>query len=367
MKSVKPNLNPPITTPAQAVAYRNRLLAIDPNVTYLMTLYLHPSISIDVIREAKAAGITGVKSYPAGVTTNSEAGVVDYTVYYPIFAEMGECYRLSKDQLLMVIDGVEKVGMVLNLHGECPSTTEAASIRSGGVPAPETEREAITILNAEERFLDTLLGLHALFPNLKIVLEHLTTAAAVSAVQTCGPTVAGTITAHHLFLTIDEWAGDPHSYCKPVAKLPSDRAALLQAATSGNPKFFFGSDSAPHSVQAKGKDGKGKVAAGVFTQPYTTSLVLTALDKAVASGILTDEQITKEAVQGFLSDFGRHFYDSFNYRDQFIEIGDRSKDSEVIPNVLRTDLGDLEVVPFRAGQRIWRCQWQKRLRTGMFF
>lgn len=161
--------------------YKKRLLAIEPNVNFLMSLYLRPDITPDTIKEAKRAGITGVKSYPAGVTTNSASGVVDYESFYPVFAEM------------------ERQDMILNLHGESPST-------------PDSD---ITVLNAEERFLPTLKSLHEKFPKLRIILEHCTTAAAVQVVKGCGDTVAATITAHHLFLTIDNVVADPFCFCKP--------------------------------------------------------------------------------------------------------------------------------------------------------
>ncbi|EHK96153.1 putative dihydroorotase [Glarea lozoyensis 74030] len=219
---VMPNLVPPLTSAHEALAYKARLREIDPSINYLMTLYLHESITPAVIKGAKAQGIIGVKSYPAGVTTNSSSGVLSYEPFYPVFTAM------------------ETSGMVLNLHGECPSD----------------HTKNITILNAESNFLPTLKSLHAKFPKLKIVLEHCTTADAIAAVNACGPTVVGTITAHHLFLTVDDWADDPFSFCKPVAKWPSDRAALLTAAVTSKGKFFLGSDSAPHPVSSK-KGGLG--------------------------------------------------------------------------------------------------------------
>ena len=151
-------------------------------------------------------------SFNRGVTTNSDSGVLSYEQYYPVFAAM------------------EQHDLVLNLHGEVP-------------PCPKDESDitmqnSTTVLSAEESFLPTLLDLHHRFPKLRIVLEHCTTAAAIEAVLSCGPTVAGTITVHHLYLTIDSWAGDPFNFCKPVAKLPSDRHALIKAATSGTPNSF---------------------------------------------------------------------------------------------------------------------------------
>lgn len=178
--------------------------------------------------EAKRAGSRGVNSYPAGVTTNSSFGVVDYAFFFLVFAEM------------------ERQDMILNLHGESPS---------GG---------NVTVPNAEESFLTTFLGLHSRFPKLRTVLEkererggeHCTTAAAIQAVLSCGPSVAATITAHHLFLTVDDWAGDAFSYCKPVAKTPQDREALLKAAASAGPKFFL--EDCQHASSGCREEGRGR-------------------------------------------------------------------------------------------------------------
>ena len=139
---------------------------------------------------------------------------------------------------------------------------------------------------------------------------------------------------------------------KPVAKLPADRAALLKAAVSGNPKFFFGSDSAPHPVAAK--KGGDKIAAGVFTQPYATQLVLDALEQGVQRGILKDEDVTLEKLSGFLSDVGRRFYKVESTSRGEIELrrgGDRVMD------VLQNDDERLQVVPFRRGERTWALSW----------
>lgn len=130
--------------------------------------------------------------------------------------------------------------MILNLHGEVPSTPSHAH------SSTTKDSTAITILNAEPAFLPTLKNLHTKFPKLRIILEHCSTAAALEAVRACGPTVAGTITAHHLSLIIDDWAGDPFCFCKPVAKTPEDRDALLKAVVGSEGRFFLGTDSAPH-------------------------------------------------------------------------------------------------------------------------
>ncbi|KAI1822801.1 dihydroorotase [Xylaria intraflava] len=268
---VMPNLQPPITSVAAALEYKSRLQAIEPDVNYLMSLYLHPSVTPDVIAEAAKAGIAGVKLYPQGVTTNSESGVAgDFVeVYAPTFAAM------------------EQHGIVLNLHGEVPGTVPNGDI------------------SLEELFLPTLKRLNEKFPNLHIILEHCSTAAAIDAVRACSPTVAGTITAHHLYLTGDISEVDPHAFCKPIPKRPEDRDALLKAACSGDPKFFFGSDSAPHPLI--NKQGK-PVPAGVFTQPYATQLVLLALEEATEKGIIDEKDVTQENIEGFLSLFGRRFY-----------------------------------------------------------
>ncbi|KAI8939201.1 hypothetical protein NX059_005031 [Plenodomus lindquistii] len=326
---VMPNLVPPITTVQQCLEYRDRLRAIEPNVDYLMSLYLHESITPEVIREAKKAGITGVKSYPAGVTTNSSSGVLDYETFYPVFAEM------------------EAQNMILNLHGEVPSTpSHAPSTTSPTTPS-------ITILNAEPAFLPTFKALHARFPKLRIILEHCSTAAALSAVQACGPTVAGTITAHHLSLIIDDWAGDPFCFCKPVAKTPEDRDALLRAVVSSNGRFFLGTDSAPHaSVKKRGED---KVAAGVFTQPYALGYVLDALEKGVQRGVVREEDVSQSVLEGFFGVWGRRFYGVQEEKGERVVL---RKGEEKVVDVLKKEGVSVEVVPFRKGEETWSVEWK---------
>ena len=164
------------------------------------------------------------------MTTNSDAGVVDWESFYPIFAAM------------------EKVGMVLNLHGEVPARKrdpKASSLESGSTQ----QEEPVSVLNAEALFLPTLHKIHSSFPNLRIVLEHCTTAAALEAVRTCDSAlVVATVTAHHLWLTTDEVCGDAFNYCKPVAKTEGDRVALLRAAVGQmgdglRGRVFFGKTS----------------------------------------------------------------------------------------------------------------------------
>ncbi|KZW04055.1 dihydroorotase [Exidia glandulosa HHB12029] len=262
---VMPNLVPPVTTTERALAYKAELERIDPSITYLMTLYLSPELTPDEIRKAKAAGIAGVKSYPRGVTTNSDGGIESYEVYYPVFEVMQE------------------VDMVLNLHGEIPS--DAAN--------------NICVLNAEASFLPHLESLHKRFPRLRIVLEHATTRAAVEAVKRLGDTVACTITAHHLALTVDDWAGQAFHFCKPVAKFPDDRLALREVIAEGHPRFFLGSDSAPHPAHRKSTSSPSQAcAAGVYTSPILLPLLAQLLE---SFGAL-------DQLAGFAGAHGRRFY-----------------------------------------------------------
>ncbi|KAI1007290.1 putative dihydroorotase [Podosphaera aphanis] len=317
---VMPNLNPPLTSISDVLAYKSRLQRQNPKVNYLMTLYLHERITPAMVTEAKAHGIVGIKSYPAGVTTNSSFGVISYEPFYPVFAAMEQC------------------GMVLNLHGECPSD-------------PSDPHNDVTVLNAESKFLPTLKSLHAKFPELKIVLEHCTTMAAIQAVQECGPNVVGTITLHHLFLTINDVVNDPFCYCKPVAKDPSDRVALVKAAINGDGKFFMGSDSAPHDITSK-KSRNEKVSAGVFTQPYVTQLFLDAIEQAISQEIISENAVSPEILQGFLGEYGRRFYGIVQDKPETIVLHKRKE------KVQTSFVGQgLEIIPFRRGQPTWSINW----------
>ncbi|KAI1157853.1 Dihydroorotase [Nemania serpens] len=316
---VMPNLQPPITSVAAALEYKSRLQAIDPRVNYLMSLYLHPSVTPDVIAEAAKAGIAGVKLYPQGVTTNSESGVAGDFVetYAPTFAAM------------------EQHNIVLNLHGEVLGT----------VPKDD--------VSLEELFLPTLKRLNETFPKLRIVLEHCSTAAAIDAVRSCSSTVAGTITAHHLYLTGDISEVDPHAFCKPIPKKPSDRDALLKAVCSGDPKFFFGSDSAPHPLITK----QGKpVPAGVFTQPYATQLVLLALEEATEKDIIDEKSVTQENIEGFLSRFGRRFYELPDPSPTGARMVAK-RTGEKIPASIRSADGTLEIGISKSEATVFSLHW----------
>ena len=219
---IMPNLRPPVTTVAAAAAYRQRILAALPaglDFTPLMTLYLTDNTPVDEIRRAAESGfVKAVKLYPAGATTNSDAGVTDLIKCDAALGEM------------------EKLGMPLLMHGE--------------VTDP-----AIDLFDREQVFIDTVLQpLLARRPGLRVVFEHITTQQAAQFVAAAGPNVAATITAHHLLYNRNAiFTGGlrPHYYCLPVLKRETHRQALVAAATSGSDKFFLGTDSAPHARGAK--------------------------------------------------------------------------------------------------------------------
>jgi dihydroorotase len=295
---VMPNLSPPIITVEAAKKYREELQSIDPNIEYFMTLFLAPSITVEDLRRARAeANVVGVKSYPRGVTTGSESGVESYETYYNLFAEM------------------EKLGMSLHFHGEVPDRC---------------------VMKAEEEFLTNLFKIHSDFPNLKIVLEHVTTEAAINAVLACGPTVAATITVHHIDLTISDVVGNNVNFCKPVAKLESDRDAIRRAILSGNPKFFFGSDSAPHLLTKK--QNHCGCPAGIFTQPSIAQYLADAFDRL---GCL-------DKLEKFACEYGA----------KFLQLPPRPHPEKTItlqrvPYAVPATFiveGEGEIYPFRAGQ-----------------
>ncbi|HEY5762095.1 MAG TPA: dihydroorotase [Rhodocyclaceae bacterium] len=263
---VMPNLKPPVTTVAQAAAYRERILAALPagaEFTPLMTLYLTDRTSVDEIRRAADSDfVHAVKLYPAGATTNSDAGVTDLRHCHAALAEM------------------EKAGLPLLVHGEVTD------------PAIDLfDREAVFI----ERVLAPLLSEH---PGLRVVMEHITTADAADFVRAVSANVAATITAHHLIYNrnaIFQGGVRPHWYCLPVLKRETHRLALVAAATSGSPKFFLGTDSAPHAKAAK-EAACG--CAGCYTAHAALELYAAAFE---AAGAL-------DRLEGFASHFGADWY-----------------------------------------------------------
>ncbi|WP_435101639.1 dihydroorotase [Arhodomonas sp. AD133] len=301
---IMPNLKPPVTSAEQALAYRERILEHVPTgsgFTPLMTLYLTDNTSAGDIESAAATGhIHAVKLYPAGATTNSDSGVTD----------LERC----DDALAAMADA----GMPLLIHGEV--TTEGVDI---------FDREATFL---EER-LAPLLERH---PRLKVVLEHVTTEAAVRFVEQGPERLAATITAHHLLLNRNHMLVGgirPHYYCLPILKRERDREALIAAATSGNPKFFLGTDSAPHPRGAK-ENACG--CAGIYTAPHALALYAEAFD---AAGAL-------DRLEGFSSHHGPDFYGLPRNEERIrLQRG---------PTAVARELpfGNGVIVPFRGGETV---------------
>jgi len=247
---VMPNLKPPVTTVAQAQAYRDRILAaLPPGTDFvpLMTLYMTDRTEPDEIRRAAQSGVVhAVKLYPAGATTNSDAGVTDLAHTYRALEAMQDC------------------AMPLLIHGEVTD-------------------HAIDVFDREAVFIETVLApLRRRFPELRVVLEHITTREAAQYVSDAGGPIAATITAHHLLWNrnaIFSGGMRPHWYCLPVLKREQHREALVTAATSGSPKFFLGTDSAPHAARLK---EHASACAGCYTAPHALELYATAFERAGA-------------------------------------------------------------------------------------
>ena len=246
---IMPNLRPPVTTAEQALAYKERILAAVPaGVQFepLMTLYLTDNLPPDEIARAKAAGVVAAKLYPAGATTNSDAGVTDLRKTYK------------------TLEAMQREGLLLLVHGE--------------VTSPD-----IDLFDREAAFIDQqLIPLRRDFPELKIVFEHITTKEAAQYVTEAGPHTAATLTAHHLLYNRNAiFTGGirPHYYCLPVLKRETHRQALVKAATSGSPQFFLGTDSAPHPAQLK-EHASG--CAGCYTAHAALELYAEAFDSVGA-------------------------------------------------------------------------------------
>jgi dihydroorotase len=304
---VMPNLKPPVRTVADAAAYRERILAALPaGLAFepLMTLYLTDNTDPAEIRRARDSGfVHAVKYYPAGATTNSDLGVTSLAKCDAVLAEM------------------ERLGVPLLLHGE---VTDAS--------VDVFDREAVFI----ERHL---IPLTRKFPALRIVLEHLTTQQGVEFVMAAADHVAATITAHHLLYNRNamfQGGIRPHYFCLPVLKREQHRQALIAAATSGNRKFFLGTDSAPHAVGAK-EAACG--CAGLYTAHAALELYAEAFD---AVGKL-------DRLEGFASQFGADFYRLPRNTTQIT----LKRDAWTVP--ASQALGEQQVVPLRAGEAVgWR-------------
>lgn len=304
---VMPNLTPPITTTAMAAAYRERIRAAVPEgvgFTPLMTCYLTDTTDPgDLARGAGEGVFTAAKLYPANATTNSASGVTDVRRIYPVLERM------------------EAEDIVLCIHGEV------------------TDHD-IDVFDREAEFIERhLKDIVASFPRLRVVFEHITTADAVAFVTGCGPHVAATITPQHLHINRNAMLVggiQPHNYCLPVAKRETHRIALRAAATSGSPKFFLGTDSAPHFRHDK-ESACG--CAGIFGAPHALESYLQVFEEEDALG----------AFEGFASLHGPAFY-TLPVNEETITL---ERAELAVPEELA--LAGAEIVPFHAGQTLgWR-------------
>ncbi|MCH9643248.1 MAG: dihydroorotase [Gammaproteobacteria bacterium] len=304
-----PNLTTPITSVTAATNYRERILQHAPkdnSFTPLMTLYLTEQLTADeIIKAAKTDFIKACKLYPAGATTGSSAGVQDIKKLYPIF------------------DAMQQAGLLLLIHGE--------SIE------PEAD-----IFDREKLFIEQQLQpLIKKFPKLRVVLEHITTKTAVEFITAAPQQVAATITAHHLLYNRNALLGaklHPHYYCMPILKRETDRQALITAATSGNAKFFLGTDSAPHT-QSNKESSCG--CAGIYSAHAAIELYAEVFETANAL----------DKLEGFASQFGANFYDLPLNETTLTLI----KQPWEVPNTL--SFGEQKLVPLRAGKQVqWRIK-----------
>lgn len=307
---IMPNLVPPATTTEIALRYRDRIMAEKPqhNFEPLMVLYLTNSTTVDEIKQAKATGkIVAAKLYPAGATTNSDSGVTSIEDMYPVFEAMAE------------------EGMLLLIHGEVTDSS-------------------IDIFDREKVFIETKLKkIVDNFPQLKIVLEHITTKDAAEFVASAGDNIAATITAHHLLYNRNHMlAGGirPHYYCLPILKRNTHQEALIKAATSGSKKFFLGTDSAPH---LKDKKEASCGCAGSYTAHAALELYAEAFE---AAGAL-------DKLEAFASHNGPDFYGLPRNEETVTLVKSPWQVPESYP------LGDDVVVPIRAGDTIeWQVEYK---------
>ena len=257
---IMPNTTPPITTKEQVINYKKEILQAtsSDNFKPLMTLFFKSDYDYNFLKDIKDE-ITAIKLYPAGITTNSEGGVSTINV----------------DTLAPTLEAMSELNIPLCIHGETDGF----------------------VMDREAEFIPIYKALAKAFPKLKIIMEHITTKASADAVQEYDNLYA-TITLHHLFITLDDVAGgmlQPHLFCKPIAKRPEDKEALLELALSANPKVMFGSDSAPHPKSAKEAPG---CAAGVFTAPIALQLLAELFEK----------HNRLDNLQAFVSDNARKIY-----------------------------------------------------------
>jgi dihydroorotase len=306
---VMPNLVPPVMNTAQALDYKDRILAARPSGSQfepLMVLYLTDTTDPAEIARAKAAGIHACKLYPAGATTNSASGVTNLKKIYP------------------VLEAMQEAGMLFLLHGEVTDSS-------------------IDIFDREKVFLErTLSHIVERFPALKMVLEHITTSDAAQFVTAAPANVAATITAHHLLYNRNHMLAGairPHYYCLPILKRNTHQQALIKAAISGNPKFFLGTDSAPH---AQNKKEAACGCAGSYTANAAIELYAEVFEDAGAL----------DKLEAFASHFGADFYQLPRNTDTITLV---KRDWQMPDSLL---MGDQPLIPLRAGETL---RWQRQI------
>jgi dihydroorotase len=306
---VMPNLRPPVTTTAQAVAYRERILkALPQGMKFepLMTLYLTDNTGAEEIKKARVSGVVhAVKLYPAGATTNSDAGVTDLRKTYA------------------ALEAMQKLGMPLLVHGEVTD------------PAVDVfDREAVFIERVMQPLMKDL-------PNLRVVFEHITTKDAAEYVANAPENIAATLTPQHLLYNRNAMLVGgirPHYYCLPVLKRETHRVALVKAATSGSPKFFLGTDSAPHAQHTK-ENACG--CAGCYSAHAALELYAEAFEQAG----------TLDKLEAFASFYGADYYGLPRNAEKIT----LRKEEWQVPHTV--EFGGSKLVPLRAGERIkWRFQ-----------
>ena len=295
---VMPNLVPPVTTKEALLSYKKRIIESckDDNFTPYMTLFFQNNYSFEFLEDIKDE-IIGIKLYPAGITTNSETGVSSMDI----------------EVLRPTLESMSKLEIPLCIHGE-----------TNGF-----------VMDREKEFMPIYESLAIAFPNLKIVMEHITTKDAVELLDKYSNLYA-TVTLHHLLITLDDVAGgmlDPHLFCKPIAKTPVDRNALLNAALKAHPKLMFGSDSAPHPKHKKECCG---CAAGVFTSPIALQVLVELFEKYDSLDNLND----------FVSNNAKKIY-GLNIKDKTIKL---VKKDFIVPAIY--EYKDEKVVPMYAGKTL---------------
>lgn len=253
---IMPNTIPPIVSTNDVESYRKHIKEFAPNFEPLMTFKILPSTKPEDIRPLYESGVLAGKYYPAGATTNSEDGIINWEIMKPVLKEM------------------ETIGLVLSIHGEIPDSF---------------------ILDREKDFLPILMAMHKEFPGLKIILEHISSKESIELIKSLPNNIVGTITLHHLISTIEDVVNDTNNKCMPIPKLPIDRDVIREVVFSGNKKFFFGSDSAPHKLE-------GKLAFNAKAGVYTAPVLLPKLVE------LFDDFGVLDKLENFVSRFGAEFY-----------------------------------------------------------